>query len=164
MKIKYSRMISFLLVISLLFSLSLTSCKTNRNKENTKPGNNTTDGDNNKQELPNNNPDKPDGKKEIAFAEMVDFYKIQYTISRDATSSKADKSPLDIKVFDGERAVTVLNITPEANSQKGIITLGEKLDITKSYSLVIDGYHEKTVVPTFIFDTEEFKNLEQEIK
>ena len=59
-------------------------------------------------------------------------------------------------MFDGERAVTVLNITPEANSQKGIITLGEKLDITKSYSLIIDGYHEKTVIPTFIFDTEEF--------
>ena len=153
MKIKYSRIISFLLIVSLLLSLSLTSCKTNDKKENTKNDNNATSGDNNSQELPSEDSEKQDSKKDISFAEMIDFYRIQYTLPKGATNTK---DSLNLKVFDGEKAMTVLNITPESNSRKGIITLAEKLDITKSYSLAIDGYNEKTVIPTFIFDTEEF--------
>ena len=140
----------------MILSLSLTSCKS-KNKDSTSDGNNSTVNDEKGEEqLPDNNQSKPDGKGKIAFAEMIDFYRIQYRILSDATDSQSTKGRLHIKVFDGERAVTVLNITVNDDSLTGIIELAEKLDITKSYSLVIDGYGEKTVIPTFVFDTEDF--------
>lgn len=154
MKLQYSRTISLLIVISMLFSLSLTSCK--KKKENTREENNTVADGNENQKLPDSTTETTEGKKEIVFAEIIDFNKIQYTISADAKASQHATDTQNIKVYDGERAVSVLNITTNVDATTGIIELGEKLDITKSYSVVIDGYNEKVAIPTFVFDTKEF--------
>lgn len=155
MKIKHSRIISFILIIFMLFSLSMTSCKSKKKAEST-GDNNTANNENDEPKLPDNEPTNTSEKKKIAFAEMIDFQRIQFTLAKDNSNSPFIIDTLNCTVFDGERAVTVSNITTNTDSLTGIIEVGENLDITKRYSLVIDGYKEKTVIPTFVFDTEEF--------
>jgi pullulanase len=141
----------------MLLSLSITSCKS-KNKEASNDSNSAASDENNKQQLPDTSPEFPSGKREITFAEMIDFNKIQYTLSKGETDLNTCEDDINIKVFDGKRAITVLNINADSASDVGTIELGEELDITKSYSLEIEGYGKKTVIPTFVFDTEEFIN------
>ena len=153
MKIKHSRIISLFLVISMFFSLSLTSCK---KKENTCEENNAVVDGNENQNLPDSTTETTEGKKEIAFAEIIDFNKIQYTISASTNASQHAIDTQNLKVYDGERAVSVLNMTTNDGGAIGIVELSERLDITKSYFLEIDGYNEKVAIPTRVFDTEDF--------
>ncbi len=91
--------------------------------------------------------------KKFTLAGMKDFHSIQYNITPKTAITKYSQ----VKVYEGDRELTVLSITnmgKEATS--GIIELDETLDIAKNYRVVIEGYGEKAVVPTSVFDSEEF--------
>ena len=91
--------------------------------------------------------------KKFNFAGMVDFDKIQYSISPECIISDAAK----IKVYEGEREIAVLSVTNIGEEvDTAIIEVAEPLDICGSYRVAIEGYGEKIVVPTNVFDTESF--------
>ena len=91
--------------------------------------------------------------KKFTLAGMNDFHNIQYNITPNTAITKYSQ----VKVYEGDKELTVLSITnmgKEATS--GIIEIEETLDISKNYRVVIEGYGEKSVVPTKIFDSKYF--------
>lgn len=91
--------------------------------------------------------------KKLSMASMVDFDTIQFNV----TPAVKLTSLQQVKVYDGEREIAVSGIsTLDKSAPSGQITLGEKLDISGSYELEIEGYGRKAIVPTGVFDTEEF--------
>ena len=87
------------------------------------------------------------------FAGMVDLNRIQYSISPEHTIS----SPEQIKVYDGECEIKIVSVSNLNESvDTAIIEVDETLDICGNYTVEIEGYGKKTVVPTGIFDTEYF--------
>ena len=91
--------------------------------------------------------------KKFTLAGMTDPHKIQYSITPKTTISKYSQ----VKVYEGEKELTVLNITNMGKAATtGIIEVEETLDIAKSYRVVIENYGEKAVVPTSIFDSDYF--------
>ncbi len=91
--------------------------------------------------------------KKFTLAGMTDFHKIQYNITPKTTISKYSQ----VKVYEGDKELTVLNITNMGKAATtGTIEVEETLDIGKNYRVVIEGYGEKAVVPTSIFDSDYF--------
>lgn len=87
------------------------------------------------------------------FAAMVDLHEIRYNVSEKTVISH----PKQVKVYEGEKPLTVTNITHMGEPvDTAVIEVAEDLDITKIYRISIEGYGEKTVIPTDIFDTEYF--------
>ena len=94
-------------------------------------------------------------EKIINFAGMVDLGKIQYNLSCDDTSVSLDQ----VKVYDGDAELKVIGITVDnENKDTAVVKVDAELDICKSYRIAIEGYGEKIIVPTGIFDTEYFIN------
>ena len=92
-------------------------------------------------------------KKEFGIAGMASFTTIQYNINPRATIKTLD----EIKVYEGEREIEVTGLSSLGkNVANGIITVAEALDLSKTYTVVIEGYEPETVVPTTVFDTDEF--------
>ena len=91
--------------------------------------------------------------KKFTLAGMTDFHKIQYNITPKAAITEFSQ----VKVYEGDRELTVLGITNMGKEvTSGVIEVEEALDISKNYRVVIEGYGEKAVVPTSIFDSEYF--------
>ena len=91
--------------------------------------------------------------KKFTLAGMTDFHKIQYNV----TPKTAITSYKQVKVYEGDRELTVLSISNMGKEvTSGIIEVEETLDIGKNYRVVIEGYGEKAVVPTSIFDSDYF--------
>ena len=91
--------------------------------------------------------------RKFTLAGMIDFHKIQYNVS----PKVALTSYKQVKVYEGEKELTILDVTNFGNEvQTAIIEVEETLDISKNYRVVIEGYGEKPVVPTKIFDSEYF--------
>ena len=91
--------------------------------------------------------------KKFTLAGMIDFHRIQYNVSPKTTISSYSQ----VKVYDGDKELSVLNITNMGMEvASGIIEVEETLDISKNYRVVIEGYGEKAVVPTSIFDSDYF--------
>ena len=91
--------------------------------------------------------------KKFTLAGMIDFHKIQYSI----TPKTAISSYKQLKVYEGDKELTILEITSMGKeATTGIIEIEEKLDIGKNYRVVIEDYGEKPVVPTKVFDSPEF--------
>ena len=91
--------------------------------------------------------------KKFTLAGMTDFHKIQYNI----TPKTAITSYKQVKVYEGDKELTVVEISNMGREvTSGIIEVDETLDIGKNYRVVIEGYGEKAVVPTSIFDSKYF--------
>ena len=91
--------------------------------------------------------------KKFTLAGMTDFHKIQYNV----TPKTAITSYKQVKVYEGDKELTILDISNMGKEvTSGIIEVEETLDISKNYRVVIEGYGEKAVVPTSIFDSEYF--------
>ena len=96
-----------------------------------------------------------DSTKEISFAGMTSFTTIKYNLAPKVRITSLDQ----VKVYDGDREVEVTGLSSLNNEVVGgTITVGETLDLTKTYTIKIDGYGEKAVLPTTVFDSEEFIN------
>ena len=91
--------------------------------------------------------------KKFTLAGMTDFHKIQYNI----TPKTAITNYKQIKVYEGDKELTILEISNMGREvTSGIIEVEETLDISKNYRVVIEGYGEKAVVPTAVFDSKYF--------
>ena len=93
--------------------------------------------------------------KKITMAGMADEYKIQYKISPKTTLSDLGQ----VKVYEGTREVPVASIsTLGEEAASGYIELAESLNLAGNYRVTIEGYGEKEVLPTEIFDSDFFAN------
>ena len=62
-----------------------------------------------------------------------------------------------VKVYQGERQIEVVGLsTLGKEAASGKIELGESLDLSKTYTLHIEGFGSKTVIPMEIFDSDYF--------
>ncbi len=86
--------------------------------------------------------------KVFVIASMDDFNKVSYSVS--PALEAAGKEVFKIKDSNG----TYLEI--ESVDAKGTITLASELALDGHYTLEIEGYGEKEIVPNGIFDTERF--------
>ena len=85
------------------------------------------------------------------IAGMADLNVIDYWLT-----PKTDLTVDQVKVFDGDKEIPVLKLTNQTKTKRGKITIDGEFDITKTYTLVIEGFGEHTIVPTTIFDTQWF--------
>ena len=87
------------------------------------------------------------------LAGMASRNTIEYYVTPAAKLTRISQ----VKVYDGDKEIAVTNISSlNRSSSSGKITVDAELEIGKNYTLVIDGYGEKPVVPTKIFDTKWF--------
>ena len=92
-------------------------------------------------------------RKKLTFAGMVDVRKIQYRITPKAILEDFTS----VKVLEGERELAVTGLSTLGRAAAtGYIEVGEDLDLTKTYRVWIEGYGEKTLIPTKIFDSDHF--------
>ena len=91
--------------------------------------------------------------KKFNLAGIVAMDQIKYNITPAMRITSLDQ----VKVLDGTRELPIESISSLNNEVvTGVITLGEQLDIGKSYTVRIEGYEPQTAVPTQVFDSEEF--------
>ena len=91
--------------------------------------------------------------KKFGMAAMVDFTTLSYTI----TPSTKLTSLSQVKVYQDGKELSVQGVSSlNKDVATGTVTLAEKLDITRIYELEIEGFGRQTVLPTMIFDSEEF--------
>ena len=92
-------------------------------------------------------------KHDIGIVAMTSFTTLQYSITPRTKIESLDQ----IKVYaDGEQMEIAQLSSLGKNVSNGIITLTERLDPSKKYTVVIEDYGEEVVIPTTIFDSEEF--------
>lgn len=92
-------------------------------------------------------------KAVISFAGMTSLTTIKYSLPSATRITSLDQ----IKVLDGGREIEVTALSTLNNKvNHGVVTVAEELDLTKSYQLQIEGLDAKTIVPTAVFDSEEF--------
>lgn len=93
--------------------------------------------------------------KNFTLAGITDLHKIQINISPAATITDLDM----VSVYQGDKKMTVSEISNlGVNSTKSYITIEEEIDISKEYTVEVDGYGTKVAVPTGIFDSQYFKD------
>ncbi len=94
--------------------------------------------------------------EELTFtlAAISGMNEIQYFINPAARIESLDQ----IRVTEGERKLEVTGLSSLNNSVvTGKITLGEELDLSKIYTVEIEGYGAKDAVPRKVFDSPAFK-------
>ena len=94
-----------------------------------------------------------DMAKKFTIAGMTDQYTIKYNIVPETTITDLSQ----IQVYAGDRQVAVKNLSCLGKAaSSGVVELEEELDLSANYRICIDGYGEKTVVPTDIFESQYF--------
>ncbi len=92
--------------------------------------------------------------KDFTIANMATLTTIKYNVTPAVTVTSLDQ----IKLFEGDREIEITKLSSlNRNLVAGTITVENELDITKPYTLSIEGYGEKTVVPLDLFNTKEFQ-------
>ena len=91
--------------------------------------------------------------RKFVLASMSDERTLSYKVT-----PKTNISDLgDVKVYEGDREIEVVGLsTLGKTSATGKIKLGESLDLSKTYTLKIEGFGSKTVIPMEIFDSDYF--------
>ena len=91
--------------------------------------------------------------KKFNLAGIVNGNTIEYIVTPSTKLSRISQ----IKVMDGDKELEITGVTNlNKSSTTGKITVDAQLDITKNYTVYIEGFGEKTAVATDIFDTEWF--------
>ena len=91
--------------------------------------------------------------KKFNLAGIVDGNTIEYIVTPATKFSRISQ----IKVMEGDKEIAVTKVTNlNKASTTGKITVDAELDITKNYTVVLEGFGEKAVVSTGIFDTDWF--------
>ena len=90
---------------------------------------------------------------ELKSAVLADFNTISYTLTPKTNIASLDQ----VKVYADGQPVAVSGVsTLGKEATTGNITLAEKIDLTKTYSVEIQGVGAKTAFPMGIFDCDEF--------
>ncbi len=91
--------------------------------------------------------------RDFSMAGMVDFNTIQYFVTPATTLNTLEQ----IKVTQDGKQISIRSVDAlDKAAANGKITLTEKLDLSKVYEVEIEGFGKKTVMPTGIFDCQEF--------
>ena len=91
--------------------------------------------------------------KEISVAGMTGMNTIKYKINPKTKITSLDQ----IKVYEGDRLVQITSLSTLNNEvNNGVVSLAEEMDLSKTYTLEIEGYGSMVVVPTTVFDSAEF--------
>ncbi|MBQ7161353.1 MAG: type I pullulanase [Clostridia bacterium] len=91
--------------------------------------------------------------KKLSLAGIVALDQIKYVLSPATRFTSLDQ----IKVLDGERELEVTGLSSLDNEVvMGTITVGEKLDVSKTYTVKLDGFEPINAIPTEVFDSPEF--------
>ncbi len=91
--------------------------------------------------------------KKFSMAGMIDFNTIQYTLTPKVKLTSLDQ----VKLTQDGKEIPIEKLSSLNNEVTGgRITVSEKLDLSKEYTLEIEGYGKKTVMPTYVFDSKEF--------
>ena len=94
--------------------------------------------------------------KKFNVAGIKDFHTIKYNI----TPAKKLENYQQISVWDGDKKLTVLRVnTMGKSSNAGMITVEEKLELNKIYTVKIEGFGPLNAVPMEIFDAPEFAEM-----
>ncbi len=94
-------------------------------------------------------------EKKITSAAMTNFTTIRYNITPKTRLTSLDQ----VKIYQDGKQISILDISSLDNEVvTGEIFLEEKLDLSKTYELEIEGYGKQVIVPTYIFDSKEFKD------
>ena len=92
--------------------------------------------------------------KEFTLAAIVDMNQIQYYINPAARFTGLNQ----IKVSDGERDVELASLSSMGNEVvTGVITLAEPLDLSKTYTVTLEGFGSQPAAPTKVFDSPAFE-------
>ena len=92
-------------------------------------------------------------KLTFSFAGIIDENKIKYMIEPAGKLTSLDQ----FAVYCGDQKIEIESVSSLNNEViQGTIQLKEPLDISKQYTVEIEGYGQKTAVPTDIFDSESF--------
>ena len=90
---------------------------------------------------------------ELKSATLTDFNTISYSLNPSTTISALDQ----VKVYADGTPVTISAIsTLGQKAGSGKITLAEEIDLSKTYTLEIEGFGQKSAFPMGIFDCPEF--------
>ena len=91
--------------------------------------------------------------RSFKMAGIVSPTEIRYSVSPAVRIGSLDQ----IRVLDGDRALPLEGLSSLGNEVvSGTITLGERVDLSRSYTVEIEGYGSAPAVPTDIFDSAEF--------
>ena len=91
--------------------------------------------------------------RNFTLAGIISPTEIRYFISPAARLSSTEQ----VRVSDGTRSLPVTELSSLHNEViTGVITLGEPLDLCRSYTVEIEGYGAVTALPTEIFDSQAF--------
>ena len=90
----------------------------------------------------------------FTFAEMIDRNAIRFHVSPQMCITS--NSQITVVDENGENLDINEKNPKNTLAETGIVVLKDNLDISKSYRINIEGYGEKEVVPTHIFDTQWF--------
>ncbi len=91
--------------------------------------------------------------RSMNLAGMMDFTTIRYNLTPAVRISSLDQ----VKVYQDGQEIPVTGLSSLNNAVvTGNITVGEKLDISKSYEIQIEGFPRESVMPTGVFDCPEF--------
>ena len=91
--------------------------------------------------------------RDFSMAGMVDFNTIQYFVTPATTLNTLEQ----IKVTQDGQQIAIQSVdTLGKSAASGKITLAEKLDLSKTYEVELTGFGKKSVMPTGIFDSQEF--------
>ena len=94
-----------------------------------------------------------DMAKKFKMASMTDQYAIKYSITPKTTITDLNQ----IKIYKGNQEVEIKSLsTLGKEASQGVIELAEELDLSANYKIVLDGFGEKAVLPTDIFDSQYF--------
>ena len=92
--------------------------------------------------------------KKFNLAGIVAMDQIKYNVTPAANITSPDQ--VKVTADDGHE-IAIKEISSLNNEVvTGVITLAETLDISKNYTVSIEGYEKKVAVPTGVFDSEEF--------
>ncbi len=90
-------------------------------------------------------------EKQLLSAEMVDFYTIAYQLSAAADSTELKR----MRLFAAGREVPAM-ILPQTDGSTGVLRVARRLDLTRAYTVSLDGFGSRTVIPTKVFDCPAF--------
>ncbi len=91
--------------------------------------------------------------KKFSLAGMMDSQKIQYRITPKTTITSLDQ----VKVYEGDREIPVKSVsTLGISASSGYITVDETFSLSGNYRVEIEGYGDKRIIPTGIFDSAYF--------
>ena len=94
--------------------------------------------------------------KKFNVAGIKDFHTIKYNI----TPAKKLEHYQQISVWDGDKKLTVTRVnTMGKSTAAGMITVAERLELNKIYTVKIEGFDPINAVPMDIFDTPEFGEM-----